>query len=155
MISRIIGGVCVLFLMPGCNSDAPPTQGKLLTFDTVCDKDNEGKRVSLEGFLNFPGKFNAKAPLIVMRLQSAPTRTSKGIGVSLKLNAGTNTVEAPPDKYNERDLKATTWDRKTVYYNTRVKVTGEMSYSNSLDSLGFNCLIVDTRIELAGAVAPN
>jgi hypothetical protein len=150
----LLSGICALAVSAGCNSDTPTAQGVLVTFDTVCDTSNEGKRVALEGFLNFPSKFNAKAPSIVMRLQGAPTRTSKVIGASFSLNAGSNTIIAPPDKYNENDLKAITHDGKSADYTTRVKVTGVVSYSNSLDSLAFKCLITNTRLEIAGVATP-
>jgi hypothetical protein len=154
MDSRFLAivGLCVLPYIVGCDGDAPSGDGTVVTFDSVCDKGNEGKQVTLEGFLDFPEKFNAKASSIVMRLQAAPTRTSKVIGVSVKLNAGTNAVAAPRDKYNETDLRATTYDGKAVRYTTRVKVTGGMSYSDSLDSLAFKCFLTNPRIAIADAV---
>jgi hypothetical protein len=145
-------GICFVLQIAGCNSEVPAGDGLRVNFVAACDKANEGKRVSLEGFLDFPDRFNAKASTIVMRFKAAPTRTSNMLGVSVKLNAGTNTIVAPPDKYHEGDLKALTYDGKSAGYRTRLKVTGTVSNPDSLDTREFKCVLKDTRIELAGAV---
>lgn len=146
-----IGCIGFMLLVTGCEVDAPSGDGKWVTFDTACEKDNEGKRVTVEGFLDFPDRFNAKASSIVMRFKAAPTRTSNMLGVRVKLNSGSNTIVAPPDKYNESDLKAITYDGKTVGYRTRLKATGVVSYTDSLDTREFRCFLTSTQLELAGA----
>lgn len=148
----LAAGVGLALVVLGCDAGAPPADGKRVSFDTVCDKDNLGKRVALEGFLDFPNRFNAKAATIVMRFQAAPTRSSRAIGARVKLNAGTNTIVAPPDKYNETDLKAITHDGKSAGYRTRIKLTGTMRLVDSLETRDFQCILTDTRIEIAGMV---
>ena len=142
-----------LLQMVGCGTDTPAGDGKMVTFDTVCNKAHEGAVVTLEGFLDFPSRFNAKAATIVMRLQAAPTRTSRFIGARVTLNAGTNTIIPPPDKYNESDLKALTHDGKPANYKTRVKVTGAMRFVDSLETREFQCVLTNTRVDLAGEAA--
>jgi hypothetical protein len=139
--------------LAGCGDGVPPGDGTVVTFDTVCDKGNEGKRVALEGFLDFPDRFNAKAATVVMKLKAAPTQTSRTIGARVKLNAGNNALAAPPDKYNENDLRAISHDGKPAGYRTRLKITGTMTYTDSLETRAFTCHLADTRIELAGAIS--
>ncbi len=155
MSCRLFAISCICFLphIIGCGADVSVGDGKVVAFDTVCDKDKEGKRVTLEGFLDFPDRFNAKASSIVMRLQAAPTRTSRVIGARVKLNAGTNTIVAPPDKYNETDLKAVTHDGKSAGHKTRLKIAGVMLYSESLDTREFKCFLTGAQIEIAGAAS--
>ena len=40
----------VSLTLSGCSSE-PPTRGELTTFAAVCNKENEGKRLALEGYL--------------------------------------------------------------------------------------------------------
>ena len=145
--------ICLPLSLTSCEPGEPTGDGKPVTFATVCDKENNGKRVTLEGFLDYPDRFNLKASTIVMRLQAAPTRSSTAIGARLKLNADSNTVISPPDKYNERDLKAITHDGKSTSYKTRLKVTGTMAITDSLDTRQFACFLDSARIEVAGVAA--
>lgn len=75
------------FAVTGCDGNEERPRATVATFDSVCDKSNVNKLVSLEGFLDFPDKFNAKAP----------TRTSKEIGAVVRLGATSNAVHAPPN----------------------------------------------------------
>ncbi len=148
-----MGWLFALLSLTACDAGVPAKAGTKVTFDDVCDKGNEGKRVSLEGFLDFPARFNAKASSIVMRFHAAPSRSARAIGARTRLSAGSNTVIAPPDRYNETDLKVITHDGKFAGYRTRLKLTGIAGFSDSLETRDFTCFIKDVRIELAGVAA--
>jgi hypothetical protein len=67
MTRRFVTGLMVRsLLLTGCASE-PPTAGELTAFDAVCDHANDGKRVTVEGYLILPDEFTESSS-VVMRL---------------------------------------------------------------------------------------
>ena len=114
-----------LLLLLGLSAcrEEPATRGTLVSFEAVCDKSHEDKRVALEGYLSFPQRFKENEIFIAMRLRPALEETpQKVIGVTAKLGSQ---IEMPPLRYSEKDLRVHTADGKIVGYQDKVRVSGE------------------------------
>src|SRR5262245_28661373 len=102
-----IAGLLVLFAatfgIVGC-SEGPPTAGEPRPFGAVCDKANDGKRVSVEGYLALPDSFTGSQSA-VLRLYQTADETGQPIGVQIPIGAQPNQMEMPPKQYSAADLK--------------------------------------------------
>jgi hypothetical protein len=134
----------------GCGESGPPTVGTTVTFDTVCDKANEDKRVALEGYLDFPNQFKSKEITIMMRLRHSPFAKDKVVGASVKLGTGPNHVALPPKAFTAKDVKVTANDGKTAGYADKVRVSGTMYYP-IMATQEFKCGLTNTLIESVGS----
>ena len=110
---RIIPLAFVL-LLAGCATEGPPTPGTPTTYKTVCDKSNDGKRLSLEGYVDFPENFKSNEISIMMRLRPTIESSAKVVGIGVRLGNGANQVEMPPKAYSPRDIKLHTADGKVA-----------------------------------------
>jgi hypothetical protein len=142
-----VAPLLLLLMLTAC-SEGPPTPGTLVTFDNVCDKANEGKRVAVEGYLTFPSEFKEHDISIMMRLRPAPDGHSKNvIGASVKLGSQ---VEEPPVSFSQKDMKLHAADGKVLGYHDKVRVSGSMYYPSSIAHVEFECALSNTLIESAG-----
>ena len=61
--ARVLGALCVaVALLAGCGAE-PPTAGQATPFAAVCARENDGRRVAVDGYLIFPDSFTDSALL--------------------------------------------------------------------------------------------
>lgn len=143
--------VIVLILCMAACSEGPKGPGVLVTFDTVCDKANDGKRLALEGYLDFPESFKSKEITIMMRMHPAlGPRGPAVVGVSVPLGNAANQVELPPKQFTAADLKLHTQDGQVAGFRDKVKVSGTMYFPSSIAQVEFRCGLTNVLIERAG-----
>lgn len=141
----IIPLLTVFTLLCSCTEPEPPTVGQETAFDTVCNKENDGKRVAVEGFLTFPKSI--KRDILVLRLRKSKELDNKVIGVSTAF--GTDVNQATPLKsssYSHQDLKVKTQDGQTVGYLDQVRVSGKVYYPIS-STVEFKCSLSNVLVE--------
>lgn len=142
----------VLLLLGAC-SEGPRTRGVATTFEDVCNKSNEGKRLLLAGYLNFPNHFSVSKgddPTVMMLLRSTPEPGKTDVGVSVMLGTGPNHVAMPPQSFSPADLKMTTSDGVQAGYRDKVNVSGTMYYPSSIATVEFKCGLSNSLVESAG-----
>ena len=144
---RITVVLCVLFL--GACESGPPTQGIPVPFNSVCNKDNEGKRVMVEGYVNFPHSFKEDEVSIMLRMRPALGLEETPLGVSAKLGNEVNNIELPPTRFNDSDLKLHLAGGKVAGYTDKLKVSGTMYYPSSIAHVEFKCGLSNTLYEPA------
>jgi hypothetical protein len=131
----------------GACGEAPKGPGVPTTFDAVCDKANDGKRLSLEGYVDFPASFKSKETSIMMRLRPALDQRNKVVGVGVPLGNGPNQVEMPPKRFTSADMKVHTQDGKVLGFRDKVKVSGTMYTPSSLADVEFKCGLSNVMVE--------
>jgi len=148
---KIVGGtvVALALAVTGC-SDGPKGPGVPTPVESACDKANDGKRLQVEGYLDFPKSFKSKEITIMMRLRPALEASAKVVGVSVGLGNAANQVELPPKEFTPADMKVHTQDGKVIGYRDKVKVTGTMYYPSSMAQVEFQCGLTNTFVESAG-----
>ena len=144
---RITVVLCVLFL--GACESGPPTRGVPVAFNSVCNKDNEGKRVMVEGYVNFPHSFKEDEVSIMLRMRPALGLDETPLGVSAKLGNEVNNIELPPTRFNDSDLKLHLAGGKVAGYADKLKVSGTMYYPSSIAHVEFKCGLSNTLYEIA------
>jgi len=143
---RTISVLCALLCFAGC-SEGPKTVGAPATFENVCDKSNDGKRLSLEGYLDFPSSFKSSEPSIMMRLRPAFDSRATVVGVSVQLGSGPNQVELPPKQFTPADIKLHAGDGKLAGFRDKVRVSGTMYLPSSIAQVEFKCGLANTLID--------
>src|SRR5579864_2257729 len=95
-------------------SEGPPSVGEPRTFDSVCDKANDGHRVAVEGYLRLPDTItvltnrggSSATEILVVRLFQSGTYAGTPIGVNFDTGSGANQMdELPRPSYTDADLK--------------------------------------------------
>jgi len=142
LLVAVCAAICV-----SCGSSEPPTTGTPTTFDHVCDKANEGKRLSLEGYLGFPEEFKERDSDVVLRLRNDPKATENIVGVVTNFGAEKNQVDKPGKSFSDADLKVHTTDGKVVGYTDKVKVSGTLGFPTALATVEFKCRLDNPLIE--------
>ena len=122
-----------------CGESGPPTRGVPVPFAGACDKANEGKRVMLDGYLEFPRSFGASEDTVMMRLRPSLDSWQNVVGVGVHMGTGANNVEMPPQTFKNSDLKAHTGDGQVVGYANKIKVSGTLYLTSSLAQVEFKC----------------
>ena len=143
---RSIVPLLCLFLI-ACGESGPPTRGVPVTFEAVCGKSNEGKRVMLEGFIEYPQSFKVSEETIMMRVRPSLTSWENVVGASARLGNAANNVEMPPKIFKRSDLKVHTADGQVAGYSDKVKVSGTMYYPSSMAQVEFKCGLTNTLFE--------
>jgi hypothetical protein len=138
-------------------SEGPPTQGEPLDFSTVCDKANDGHRVSVEGYLRLPDQIkvlrsssgSAHEKIVVVRLWDSTTFQGAPIGVNFDFGTGPNTMDEIPGEYTftDSDLKVHRADGQTSGFGDRVKVSGTVYFPTSLADVEFTCGLTNPLVE--------
>lgn len=133
-----------LTLLTACGEPEAPTVGQNISFDTACDRTNDGKRVAVEGFLTLPTQI--KRDILVLRLRQSPEIGGQVIGVSSQFGSGVNQAAPVPTVYKHRDLKVQTNDGQNVGYLDKVRVSGNLYFPIST-SVEFKCALSNPLIE--------
>lgn len=138
--------ICVLFTACGSGAKKPPTAGEAKTFNEVCDKSNEGKRIAVEGYLRLPAEVNRKIGP-VLRLYPTMDFTAKPIGVSTEIGSQPNQIAFIPKEYTDKDLKVNLANGQVAEFGAKVKVSGDMYIP--LVGQEFPCALSNPLVELA------
>lgn len=154
-----IGLSAAALVLAAC-SEGPPTVGQPRTFDTVCDKSNDGKRVAVEGFLRLPETITVETnrrtgsatEIVVVRLFQSGAYAGTPIGVNFDFGRDPNTMEElPRPQYSDADLKVHLTDGRTATYGQRVKISGTVYFPNQVlksDSVDFDCGLDNPLVEM-------
>lgn len=130
----------------GGEAPGPPTAGEPREFATVCDKANEGKRVSVVGYPRFPEKFTGTRS-VMLRLYGGADYAGEPVGVQTPIGNQANQAELAPKQYTDKDLKVHTADGQVAGYGTKVKVSGKVYFP--LVGQDFKCGLENPLIESA------
>jgi hypothetical protein len=133
----------ITLALAACSSPAP-TAGEAKTFGNACDKENEGKRVALEGYLRFPTTFTGNDS-VVLRLYETPDFRGKPIGVQIDFGTQPNQVEPVAKQFSDRDLMVHLADEQVAVYGAKVKVSGKVYYP--LVDQEFDCALENPLVE--------
>jgi hypothetical protein len=143
------------FFLVACGQSGPPARGVPAAFEAACIKANEGKRLMLEGYVDFPQKgFGDSDTIIMMRVRPSLASWENTVGASAKLGNGANNVEKPPEVYKNRDLKLHLADGNVVGYSNKVKVSGTMYYTSALGPGAYTCGLSNTLFERGSGWQP-
>ena len=147
------------FLVAACGQSGPPTRGVAVTFEAACDKANLGKRLMLEGFVDYPvSGYDDKAATVMLRLRARLASWENTVGASAKLGHEANSVENPPEQYKNdyknRDLRLHLNDGRVVGYSNKVKVSGTMYYTSAPGPGAYTCGLANTLYEIGSGFQP-
>ena len=148
--------LAILFPLAGCNTKSePPTVGQKVSFDRICDRSNDNKRIAIEGFLTLPEKVSSKDKIsVLLEIRSAKDVNKPGrVGIWTPYGKAANQI-APIDtalrapnstekpslqdlgksklSYTHADLKVTTNDGKSIGYLDRVRVSGKVGFPSKV-----------------------
>ncbi len=137
----------VLFL--GACESGPPTRGIPVAFNAVCNKENEGKRLMVEGYVSFPELFKENEVSIMLRMRPGLSLGQTPLGVSAKLGNEVNSIELPPARFNDTDLKLHLADGRVAGFADKLKVSGTMYFPSSIAHVEFKCGLSNTLYEPA------
>jgi hypothetical protein len=121
-----------LLLLAGCAS--APQPGRLVSHATACSLENNDKRVALEGYPYLSGMTYVDDDFSV-DLFEQPGGSGDAVSVFLTIGTGANQAENLPDDYSDADLKIHTKDNQVVSTNTRIRVHGTLSVTDTGDSI--------------------
>jgi hypothetical protein len=139
--------VALLALVLGACESGPPTRGVPVAFNSVCEKANEGKRIMVEGYVNYPHLFHENDVSLMLRMRPSLALQETPLGVSAKLGDQVNNVELPPEHFKQSDLKLHLADGQVVGYADKIKVSGTMYFPSSIAQVEFKCGLSDTLYE--------
>lgn len=134
--------------LASCGESGPPTRGVPVSFDAACAKANEGKRVMLEGYLEFPESFKASDATVMLRVRPSLDSLEHVVGASATLGSAANNVELPPQTFKRSDLKLHLANGQIAGYLDKVEVSGTMYYPSSMAQVEFKCGLGNTLYEL-------
>jgi hypothetical protein len=140
--------VLLALALTACSEEAPapPTAGEPKEFAAVCDKANDGQRVTTTGYLRFPDSFTGDMS-VVLRLYETDAFEGTPIGVQTRFGTLANQVEMVQDQYTDADLEVHLADGSTVTYGTKVEVSGKVYYP--VVSQDFTCGLENPLVEPA------
>lgn len=143
---------CALFV--ACGQSDAPTRGVPVKFEAACDKANEGKRLMVEGYVDFPLSVDDKASSVMMRVRPRLATWENTVGANAVIGNGVNSVEMPPANYKNRDLRLHLADGRLAGYANKVKVSGTMFYTTGQAPGAYTCGLKNTLYELGDGFQP-
>ena len=162
MLSRLAClGLCAVALAAAAACEGPPTVGQPTSFDSVCDKSTDGKRVAVEGYLRLPETITvvtnrrggSATEILVVRLFQSGQYAGTPIGVNFDFGTDPNQMdELPRPQYNDSDLKVHLGNGQIASYGQRVKVSGTVYFPNEVlknDNVDFTCGLTNPLVELS------
>ena len=148
MLSRVLALLCLasILAVAACN-EGPPTAGTPRDFATVCDKANDGKRVSLDGYLRLPDSFHGDSS-VALRLYQGSKFTGTPVGVTMEFGSEPNHLDAIQDQYKDTDLRVHVANGQTVTYGSKVRVSGTVYFPVSgISTADFDCGLSNPLVE--------
>lgn len=117
-----------------CSCSSPPPPATPQTFSGYNTQANQGKQISLEGYLRLPVSALVSDTML-LDLVETPDSKSKPASVSLSVGSGANQVEKPPKDYTDKDLKVHANDGSLLEPNQKVRVSARLVYDPSASVL--------------------
>jgi hypothetical protein len=162
MFSRLLCvgwcAIAVACLVTAC--EGPATVGQPTSFDSVCDKSDDGKRIAVQGYLRLPDTITvvtnrrggSSTEILVVRLFQSGQYAGTPIGVNFDFGTNPNQMDAlPQPQYNDSDLKVHLGNGQVASYGQRVKVSGTVYFPNEVlknDAVDFTCGLSNPLVEL-------
>jgi hypothetical protein len=142
-------------VVAACGQSGAPARGVPVKFETACEKANEGKRVMLEGYLDFPEHgFDDAATAVMLRLRPRLASWEFTVGANARIGKDANMVQMPPSNYKKTDLRLHLADGQVVGYANKVKVSGTMFSTSSVGQGAYTCGLTNTLFELGSGFQP-
>ncbi|MBD2461982.1 hypothetical protein H6G89_13085 [Oscillatoria sp. FACHB-1407] len=148
----------LLVTLAGC-VDEPPTVGRAVELEQVCDQAKDGERVSIEGYLTLPQTIpgdNKVTLLLELRPSESVENMDGKVGVWTKYGNEANrvspiafTTQSPgAGDYTHEALKVTASDGQQITYTDRVRVSGNVKFPTSSEVLAISrCVLNNPLIE--------
>jgi len=148
MIKRYFATISLFaLLLAGCgDAKAAPTGGEAQGFSVACDKVNDGKRITVEGYLRLPDTFKAEGSVVLTLFETTDFQ-GKPIGVQIDFGSQANQIDTVPMEFSDDDLNVHLADGQLAPFGTKVKVSGKVYYP--LVSQVFTCALENPLVELA------
>ena len=145
--------ICVY--VTACGQSALPTRGVPVTFESACDKANQGKRIMLEGYVDFPENgVDDSTGMMIMRVRPRLTGWGNTVGADARIGKEPNSAEMPHSGYHNRDLRLHLADGQVVTYWNKIKVSGTMYYAHGQAPGEYWCAVAKTLYELGSGYQP-
>jgi hypothetical protein len=143
---RVMAAFCVaLVLLTGCGNE-PPTVGVATPFSRVCTRDNDGRRLAVDGYLIFPDSFT-EAQSVILRLHRTYAFDGTPIGVQIPFGTAPNQAKQVADQFSDEDLQIHLANGTIAGFRTKVTVSGKVYFP--LVDQAFPCALENPRVELA------
>ena len=143
------------FYLAACGQSGPPTRGVPVSFTAACDKANEGKRLMIEGYVDFPESgIDDSGGTMIMRVRPALASWENTVGASARIGNGPNAAEMPHTGYKNRDLRLHLADGAIVGYSNKTKVSGTMYYASAPGPGAYTCALSNTLYERGSGFQP-
>lgn len=144
---RLLASLAVAALvLSGCASE-PPTAGTPTDFAAVCDRANDGQRVSVEGYLIFPNSFT-ESTSVMMLMHESDSFDSTPIGVQTPFGTAANQIEAVTDQFTDDDMALHLGNGEVVGFREKVRVSGKVYFP--VVEQEFPCALENPLFELGG-----
>lgn len=108
-------------------SQAAPTVGEPTAFAAVCQKENAGQRVSVDGYLRLPASISGDYSAI-LELHETMDFAGEFIGVQTSIGSQANQMAAVPTSYRDEDLQVYLPNGQVAGLGTRLKVSGQVYF---------------------------
>lgn len=121
----VIAGLIALSVA-ACSQEAP-TVGEAKAFAAVCQEANDGKRISVDGYLRLPDSFSGDSS-VILRLYETAEFAGEFIGVQTRIGSEANQMAAVPTSYSDDDLQVYLPDGQVAGLGTKLKVSGQVYF---------------------------
>jgi hypothetical protein len=101
----------------------------------VCKKENDGKTLSVAGYLVEPKMMVFCGDTCTLRLSEAPIEREPTLITSFKVGEGAGTMGKLPEKFTSKDIHVTDHAGKSFGVGQPVRLTGKLSMNDSLCSM--------------------
>lgn len=124
---RLLSTLAVaVLILAGCGNE-PPTAGTPTEFATVCDRANDGQRVSVEGYLIFPNSFS-ESTSVMMLMHETDAFDSTPIGVQTPFGTEANQLEEVSDNFSDDDMALHLGNGEVAGFGEKVRVSGKVYF---------------------------
>jgi hypothetical protein len=149
--------ICLPLLL---RAQAKLSSAVLVKAEDACAKANEGKRLMIEGYVDFPLGFDINDKSLVLRVRPSLSSWASTVGAVAPVGREPNYVEMPRlnnstrEGYSNRDVRLHLADGQTVTYWNKVKATGTMYFATGLAPGAYSCALKDVRFDLGSGFQP-
>jgi hypothetical protein len=101
----------------------------------VCKKENDGKTLSVSGYLAAPKMMVFCGETCTLRLSEARVEREPTLITAFKVGEGAGTMQKLPEKFTSKDILVTDHAGETLGVGEPVRLTGKLMVSDSLCSM--------------------
>lgn len=145
--------LCLIAACGGSSANSKPEAPKVTAFGEICQTNNHGKDITVEGYVWTTKSVNCKRTsrftrLCAVELYDNPQHTGKPITVRFKEGSGSSEMESLPEKFSPADLKFKTVNGIFVTANDKLRLSGYTENKpDAEDVKEFGCFINVKKIE--------